>query len=113
MKNINLRATFMSVKNISEYILQLSTIEVQSKMIPSKFTSPQDICVFLCLRWTYQEFFSRYRVLMKQKDVLSDKKLTCKNVLEKLVQVRLSLFVLLLLTNKSEGYSVVSFALGM
>uniref|UniRef100_A0A665X0D0 Myosin VAa n=1 Tax=Echeneis naucrates TaxID=173247 RepID=A0A665X0D0_ECHNA len=39
-------------------------------------------------RWTYQEFFSRYRVLMKQKDVLPDRKLTCKNVLEKLVQVR-------------------------
>ncbi|XP_069767192.1 unconventional myosin-Va isoform X2 [Narcine bancroftii] len=37
-------------------------------------------------RWTYQEFFNRYRVLMKQKDVLSDKKLTCKNVLEKLVK---------------------------
>nr|XP_015198449.1 PREDICTED: unconventional myosin-Va isoform X3 [Lepisosteus oculatus] len=37
-------------------------------------------------RWTYQEFFSRYRVLMKQKDVLSDKKLTCKNVLEKLIK---------------------------
>nr|XP_020447985.1 unconventional myosin-Va isoform X6 [Monopterus albus] len=37
-------------------------------------------------RWTYQEFFSRYRVLMKQKDVLPDKKLTCRNVLEKLVQ---------------------------
>ncbi|XP_063044206.1 unconventional myosin-Va isoform X6 [Engraulis encrasicolus] len=37
-------------------------------------------------RWTYQEFFSRYRVLMKQKDVLADKKLTCKNVLEQLVQ---------------------------
>ncbi|XP_072236362.1 unconventional myosin-Va isoform X3 [Leuresthes tenuis] len=37
-------------------------------------------------RWTYQEFFSRYRVLMKQKDVLTDKKLTCKNVLERLVQ---------------------------
>ncbi|XP_061077143.1 unconventional myosin-Va isoform X3 [Conger conger] len=37
-------------------------------------------------RWTYQEFFSRYRVLMKQKDVLTDKKLTCRNVLEKLVQ---------------------------
>lgn len=43
--------------------------------------------VFLWLRWTYQEFFSRYRVLMKQKDVLADKKLTCKNVLEKLVRV--------------------------
>ncbi|XP_029317323.1 unconventional myosin-Va isoform X1 [Cottoperca gobio] len=37
-------------------------------------------------RWTYQEFFSRYRVLMKQKDVLPDKKLTCRNVLEKLVE---------------------------
>ncbi|XP_056134161.1 unconventional myosin-Va [Lampris incognitus] len=37
-------------------------------------------------RWTYQEFFSRYRVLMKQKDVLPDKKITCKNVLERLVQ---------------------------
>lgn len=37
-------------------------------------------------RWTYQEFFSRYRVLMKQKDILSDRKLTCQNVLERLVQ---------------------------
>uniref|UniRef100_A0A6Q2ZAW1 Myosin VAb n=1 Tax=Esox lucius TaxID=8010 RepID=A0A6Q2ZAW1_ESOLU len=37
-------------------------------------------------RWTYQEFFSRYRVLMKQKDILSDMKLTCKNVLEKWVK---------------------------
>lgn len=45
-------------------------------------------CLCVCLRWTYQEFFSRYRVLMKQKDVLPDKKLTCRNVLEKLVQVR-------------------------
>ncbi|XP_041734564.1 unconventional myosin-Va isoform X2 [Coregonus clupeaformis] len=37
-------------------------------------------------RWTYQEFFNRYRVLMKQKDVLSDRKRTCRNVLEKWVQ---------------------------
>ncbi|KAJ8002548.1 hypothetical protein DPEC_G00160050 [Dallia pectoralis] len=37
-------------------------------------------------RWTYQEFFSRYRVLMKQKDLLSDMKLTCRNVLEKWVK---------------------------
>ncbi|KAM9311373.1 unconventional myosin-Va isoform 3-T3 [Gastrophryne carolinensis] len=36
-------------------------------------------------RWTYQEFFSRYRVLMKQKDVLPDRRQTCKNVLEKLI----------------------------
>ncbi|KAM9854202.1 unconventional myosin-Va-like [Aulostomus maculatus] len=37
-------------------------------------------------RWTYQEFFSRYRVLMKQKDVLPDRKQTCINLLEKLVK---------------------------
>ncbi|KAJ8247860.1 hypothetical protein GJAV_G00251360 [Gymnothorax javanicus] len=37
-------------------------------------------------RWTYQEFFSRYRVLMKQKDVQTDRRLTCRKVLEKLVQ---------------------------
>ncbi|XP_073474828.1 unconventional myosin-Va isoform X2 [Aquarana catesbeiana] len=36
-------------------------------------------------RWTYQEFFSRYRVLMKQRDILSDWRQTCKNVLEKLI----------------------------
>ncbi|XP_041651873.1 unconventional myosin-Va-like [Cheilinus undulatus] len=39
-------------------------------------------------RWTYQEFFSRYRVLMKQKDVLTDRKQTCKDLLEKLVKDR-------------------------
>ncbi|XP_066523254.1 unconventional myosin-Va [Hoplias malabaricus] len=37
-------------------------------------------------RWTYQEFFIRYRVLMKQKDVLSDRKLTCQNVLQQLIK---------------------------
>ncbi|CAB1322612.1 unnamed protein product [Coregonus sp. 'balchen'] len=34
----------------------------------------------------HYEFFNRYRVLMKQKDVLSDRKRTCRNVLEKWVQ---------------------------
>ncbi|XP_027900326.1 unconventional myosin-Va-like isoform X1 [Xiphophorus couchianus] len=37
-------------------------------------------------RWTYQEFFGRYRVLMKQKDVLPDRKQTCRNLLEKLIK---------------------------
>ncbi|KAF7646768.1 hypothetical protein LDENG_00182810 [Lucifuga dentata] len=37
-------------------------------------------------RWTYQEFFVRYRVLMKQRDILCDRKKTCKNVLEKLIK---------------------------
>lgn len=55
-------------------------------------TDLESVCVLihLCLplvRWTYQEFFSRYRVLMSQKDILSDRKLTCQSVLERLVQV--------------------------
>ncbi|CAN9499418.1 unnamed protein product [Ophioblennius macclurei] len=37
-------------------------------------------------RWTYQEFFNRYRVLIKRKDALPDRKQTCKNLLEKLIQ---------------------------
>ncbi|KAM8854096.1 unconventional myosin-Vb [Synchiropus picturatus] len=38
-------------------------------------------------RWTYPDFFSRYRVLMKKSDVTSsDKKLVCRNLLEKLIQ---------------------------
>uniref|UniRef100_A0A8C1QN29 Myosin VAb n=1 Tax=Cyprinus carpio TaxID=7962 RepID=A0A8C1QN29_CYPCA len=50
----------------------LETIRISSAGFPS--------------RWTYQEFFSRYRVLMRQKDFLSDRKLTCQSVLERLVQ---------------------------
>ncbi|XP_011474322.1 unconventional myosin-Va [Oryzias latipes] len=37
-------------------------------------------------RWSYPEFFTRYRVLMKQKDVLPDRKQTCKDLLEKLIK---------------------------
>ncbi|CAK6961537.1 unconventional myosin-Va-like [Scomber scombrus] len=37
-------------------------------------------------RWTYPEFFNRYRVLMKQKDILPDRKQTCKKLLEKLIE---------------------------
>ncbi|KAK3555272.1 hypothetical protein QTP86_014884 [Hemibagrus guttatus] len=37
-------------------------------------------------RWTYPDFFNRYRVLMKKKDVTADKKLVCKNLLETLVK---------------------------
>uniref|UniRef100_A0A8C2I065 Myosin VAb n=1 Tax=Cyprinus carpio TaxID=7962 RepID=A0A8C2I065_CYPCA len=48
----------------------LETIRISSAGFPS--------------RWTYQEFFSRYRVLMRQKDFLSDRKLTCQSVLERL-----------------------------
>ena len=59
-----------------------------NEVMPPRYNNE---CVCVCVawnRWTYQEFFSRYRVLMKQKDVLPDRKLTCKNVLEQLVQVQ-------------------------
>ncbi|XP_029371529.1 unconventional myosin-Vb isoform X2 [Echeneis naucrates] len=38
-------------------------------------------------RWTYPDFFSRYRVLMKKAEVMSaDKKLVCQNLLETLIK---------------------------
>ncbi|KAG8456838.1 hypothetical protein GDO86_002574 [Hymenochirus boettgeri] len=38
-------------------------------------------------RWTYHDFFNRYRVLMKKKDISQgDRKLVCKNVLENLIK---------------------------
>ncbi|XP_072340030.1 unconventional myosin-Vb-like [Scyliorhinus torazame] len=37
-------------------------------------------------RWTYVEFFSRYRVLMRKNDIQATKKQTCKNVLENLIK---------------------------
>ncbi|XP_067871988.1 unconventional myosin-Vb-like [Heterodontus francisci] len=37
-------------------------------------------------RWTYVDFFNRYRVLMRKNDVHANKKQTCKNVLENLIK---------------------------
>ncbi|KAL4617287.1 unconventional myosin-Vb isoform X3 [Arapaima gigas] len=38
-------------------------------------------------RWTYMDFFNRYRVLMKKKDMASgDKKIICKSLLETLIK---------------------------
>ncbi|XP_041967019.1 unconventional myosin-Va-like [Alosa sapidissima] len=37
-------------------------------------------------RWTYQEFFTRYRVLMKQADALPDRKVACRKILPQLVE---------------------------
>uniref|UniRef100_A0A668ATC3 Unconventional myosin-Vb n=1 Tax=Myripristis murdjan TaxID=586833 RepID=A0A668ATC3_9TELE len=38
-------------------------------------------------RWTYPDFFNRYRVLMKKSDMtIADKKLVCKNLLETLIK---------------------------
>ncbi|KAJ3597015.1 hypothetical protein NHX12_003415 [Muraenolepis orangiensis] len=52
----------------------LETIRISSAGFPS--------------RWTYQEFFNRYRVLVKQKDVQPDYTQTCKIALEKLIKDR-------------------------
>lgn len=39
-------------------------------------------------RWTYLDFFNRYRVLLKKSDMMSaDKKLVCKKLLEILIKV--------------------------
>ncbi|XP_026794401.1 unconventional myosin-Vb isoform X1 [Pangasianodon hypophthalmus] len=37
-------------------------------------------------RWTYPDFFNRYRVLMKKKDATADKKQVCRNLLETLIK---------------------------
>uniref|UniRef100_A0A672S8Q3 Unconventional myosin-Vb-like n=1 Tax=Sinocyclocheilus grahami TaxID=75366 RepID=A0A672S8Q3_SINGR len=40
-------------------------------------------------RWTYPDFFSRYRVLMTKKDMtIGDKKQVCKNLLETLIKMK-------------------------
>ncbi|KAL6106594.1 myo5c [Pungitius sinensis] len=51
----------------------LETIRISAQSYPS--------------RWTYVEFYSRYSILMSnQEAVLNDKKQTCKNVLQRLIQ---------------------------
>ncbi|XP_053334559.1 unconventional myosin-Vb isoform X1 [Clarias gariepinus] len=37
-------------------------------------------------RWTYPDFFNRYRVLMKKKDVTADRKQVCRTLLETLIK---------------------------
>lgn len=65
----------------------LDRLQLRLFFVRELFVVWTDTISILWNRWTYQEFFSRYRVLMKQKDVLSDRKQTCKNVLEKLILV--------------------------
>ncbi|XP_072574051.1 unconventional myosin-Vc isoform X1 [Paramormyrops kingsleyae] len=51
----------------------LETIRISAQSYPS--------------RWTYIEFYSRYSILMTQSELgLMDKKQTCKNVLQRLIQ---------------------------
>ncbi|XP_068595561.1 unconventional myosin-Vc [Brachionichthys hirsutus] len=51
----------------------LETIRISAQSYPS--------------RWTYIEFYSRYSILMSHQELdLSDKKQTCKNVLQRLIQ---------------------------
>lgn len=80
----------------------LETIRISAQSYPSRwssitrqmtlFSSPHAHVVmanlsFVC-RWTYIEFYSRYSILMShQEGDLSDKKQTCRNVLQRLIQV--------------------------
>lgn len=49
--------------------------------------SPSDLPWFSS-RWTYHDFFNRYRVLMKKRELANtDKKSICKSVLESLIKV--------------------------
>ena len=42
----------------------------------------------MSLRWLYQEFFYRYRVLCKTKDIKrNDMRVTCENILSNLIKV--------------------------
>ncbi|CAJ1056489.1 unconventional myosin-Vc isoform X3 [Xyrichtys novacula] len=51
----------------------LETIRISAQSYPS--------------RWTYNEFYSRYSILMLHQEAdISDKKQTCKNVLQRLIQ---------------------------
>lgn len=68
-------------------------------MTPKDFKTDIFLIIFdsqpvLCdSRWTYPDFFNRYRVLMKKSDMtVGDKKLVCRNLLETLVKVRKSCF---------------------
>lgn len=79
-----------------------STMLCSIALIPLDTTwgHPQPMCgqeagcvchlTYLCLsfRWTYHDFFNRYRVLVKKRELANtDKKAICKSVLESLIRV--------------------------
>lgn len=79
----------MKFHNHSEAIL-IMIMEI--KLNTSVFSVISSSRLMSFLRWTYPDFFSRYRVLMTKKDLtIGDKKQVCKNLLETLVKVRLTL----------------------
>lgn len=78
----------MKIHNHSEAILMIMEIKLNTNVF--SVISSSHLMVFL--RWTYPDFFSRYRVLMTKKDLsIGDKKQVCKNLLEILIKVRLPL----------------------
>lgn len=49
---------------------------------------PGYLITFVFDRWTYHEFFNRYRVLMTKKNIiLNDKKETCRRLLDVVIKV--------------------------
>lgn len=65
------------------------TVQPTQREVKSQFTELMPACVVCRFsRWTYPDFFNRYRVLMKKSDMMTaDKKLVCKNLLETLIKV--------------------------
>lgn len=79
----------MKFHNHSEAIL-IMIMEI--KLNTSVFGVISSSHLMMFVRWTYPDFFSRYRVLMTKKDMtIGDKKQVCKNLLETLIKVRLPL----------------------
>lgn len=65
----------------------ISQIATYSSPYANVVMTNNDVC-----RWTYIEFYSRYSILMSQQEAsLSNRKQTCKNVLQRLIQVSLLL----------------------
>lgn len=61
------------------------TSQITTFSCPYVVTTNNGVC-----RWTYIEFYSRYSILMSQQETdLKDKKQTCKNVLQRVIQVSL------------------------
>ena len=58
-------------------------------------TLQKDYMKYVPCRWTYAEFFQRYRVLAKSKDInRKNMRKTCENILVKLIEVRKKLILI-------------------
>ena len=70
-------------------ICERATLDQFISIISSSLLYKKNHLKFVPCRWTYAEFFQRYRVLAKSKDInRKNMKKTCENILVKLIEVR-------------------------